>query len=69
MVMENVGNFLSKDWGTYYQASFPQDTEIVSATINDQGQYVYSGFNPAEAERKVLGLSVWSVRFGAKYEF
>ncbi len=69
MVMENVGNFLSKDWGTYYQASFPQDTEIVSATINNQGQYVYSGFNPADAERKVLNLSVWSVRFGVKYEF
>ena len=69
MVMENVGNFLSKDWGTYYQASFPQDTEIVSATINPQGQYVYSGFNPADAERKVLSLSVWSVRFGVKYEF
>ena len=69
MVMENVGNFLSKDWGTYYQSSFPQDTEIVSATITPNGQYRYTGFNAADAERKVLNLSVWSVRFGVKYEF
>ncbi|WP_084396231.1 TonB-dependent receptor [Henriciella aquimarina] len=67
-VMENVGNFLNDDWGAYYQAGFPQDTEIVSAEIVD-GQYVYSGFNDANPESKTNNLSVWTLRIGAKYQF
>lgn len=67
-VMENVGNFINDDWGAYYQAGFPQDTEIVSAEIVD-GQYVYSGFNDTNPEFKSRALSVWAVRFGVKYDF
>ena len=68
MVMENVGNFLNEDWGTYYQAGFPQTTSVVDAEIVG-GQYVYSDFSARNPERRTDSLSVWSVRFGVKYEF
>ena len=69
-VMENVGNFLNDEWGAYYQAGFPQTTEIVQAEIDPvTGQYIYSSFNDANPESKTNNLSVWAVRFGVKYDF
>ena len=69
-VMENVGNFLNDDWGSYYQAGFPQTTEIVQAEIDPvTGQYIYSSFDAANPERKSNSLSVWAVRLGVKYDF
>ncbi len=68
--MENVGNFLNDEWGAYYQSGFPQTTEIVSAEIDETtGQYIYSGFDAADPERKTNSLSVWAVRVGVKYDF
>ncbi len=70
VVVENIGNLLNDDWGTYYQAGFPQTIGIVEVSgINDQGQYVYENFTPRSTESRQTFNSLWEVRFGLKYEF
>ncbi len=69
MVVENLGNLLNDEWGTYYQAGFPQTAGIVTADINDAGQYVYQSFSAQTPERRQTSNSLYEIRFGLKYEF
>ncbi|MGS2721395.1 TonB-dependent receptor [Paraglaciecola aestuariivivens] len=66
-VVENFGNLLNDDWGVYRQGSFVAD-DVISASINDQNQYVYEEFNDAE-QGVNRGASLWEIRFGVKYKF
>lgn len=66
-VVKNIGNLLNDDWGVFRQGSFIAD-DVISATINDQNQYVYNEFTPAEQGIN-RGASLWEVRFGVKYKF
>jgi outer membrane receptor for ferrienterochelin and colicin len=67
IVIENLGNLLNDDWGVMKQGSFVGD-DVISATINDAGQYVYNSFFPTE-QSTVNAPSLWEVRFGVKYKF
>jgi hypothetical protein len=67
LVVENLGNLLNDDWGVFRQGSFVGD-DVISATINDQNQYVYSAYNASEQGIN-RGASLWEVRMGVKYKF
>lgn len=71
--MENVLNFIDRDWGSLRQVAFPYLAPVVNvacATSTTTGctQYRYSNFsNPAI--NNVGRVSLWSLRVGAKLEF
>jgi hypothetical protein len=66
--IKNVGNLLNDDWGVLKQGPFVGQ-RMVNVKVNDQGQYVYSGFNSnAEQEVKTYG-SLWQMRVGVNYRF
>jgi outer membrane receptor for ferrienterochelin and colicin len=67
LVVQNLGNLLNDDWGVFRQGSFVGD-DVISATINDQNQYVYSDYNASEQGIN-RGASLWEVRMGVKYKF
>ncbi|GAA6183594.1 TonB-dependent receptor [Aliiglaciecola sp. NS0011-25] len=67
VVIENLGNMLNDDWGIFREGSFPAD-DIITASINDQNQYVYEEYN-ASPQSINRGASLWEVRFGVKYKF
>jgi hypothetical protein len=67
LVIENVGNLINDDWGVFSQGSFVAD-DVISASFNDQNQYVYEEFNDAEQSIN-RGASLWEVRVGVKYKF
>jgi hypothetical protein len=67
LVVENLGNLLSDDWGVFRQGSFVGD-DVISASINDQNQYVYEAYNASE-QGVNRGASLWEVRVGVKYKF
>ena len=67
IVVENFTNLLNDDWGDFRQGSFVGDT-VINASVNDQGQYVYSGFSePRESIQR--SPSLWEVRMGIRYTF
>ena len=70
VTLQNLGNLLNDEWGTFYQAGFPQTVQIVEVSgINDAGQYVYENFTARDPERRQTDASLWQVRVGVEYEF
>ncbi|REL37372.1 TonB-dependent receptor [Thalassotalea euphylliae] len=69
IVVENFGNLLNDDWGVLYETSFPRAQEMVAASINDNGQYVYEEFIQPQGQTRVADASLWEVRVGVKYDF
>jgi hypothetical protein len=67
LVIENVGNLLNDDWGVFRQGTFVGD-DVITASINDQNQYVYEAYNASEQSIN-RGASLWEVRVGVKYKF
>jgi hypothetical protein len=67
IVIENFGNMLNDDWGVFRQGSFVGD-DVISASINDQNQYVYESFNSSDQSIN-RGASLWEVRAGVSYKF
>jgi hypothetical protein len=71
--MENVLNFINKDWGSLRQVNFPYLASVVNVACaatsgNNCTQYRYSSFsNPAINNQS--RFSLWSLRLGAKVEF
>jgi len=66
-VIKNIGNLLNDDWGVMKQGSFVGD-DVISATINANGQYVYNSYN-SSPQSTVIAPSLWEVRMGVKYKF
>ena len=66
-VIENVTNLINDQWGDFRQGSFGGD-EVITASINDAGQYVYSDFSNPE-QSVVRGPSLWEIRVGLNYRF
>lgn len=71
VVIDNFTNLLNDDWGVLKEASFPRVNAIVDgALINGGTQFEYREFNDdLIIEPRVGSPSLWSVRFGVKYEF
>jgi hypothetical protein len=73
--IENVANLINKDWGQLSQVSFSYQAPVLQATINSQGQYVYSPTDtsdpvPQGASKSTSALpSVWRMQLGFRIEF
>ncbi len=68
-VIENLGNLLNDEWGVLKQGNFVSE-EVVEASVNDAGQYVYEAYLPAgQRDGVVNGASQWEVRVGVNYRF
>ncbi|WP_421132506.1 TonB-dependent receptor [Alteromonas sp. A079] len=66
-VIENLTNLINDQWGDFRQGSFGGD-EVITASVNDAGQFVYSDFSRPE-ETIVRGPSLWEIRVGINYRF
>ncbi|WP_105169653.1 TonB-dependent receptor [Pseudoalteromonas sp. T1lg23B] len=66
-VIKNVGNLLNDDWGTLKTGSSMQNA--VTASINDNGQYVFEKFNNPSGTDFEIKPSLYEIRFGVKYNF
>ncbi|MDB2331435.1 TonB-dependent receptor [Alteromonas sp.] len=66
-VIENLTNLINDQWGDFRQGSFGGD-EVITASVNDAGQYVYSDFSRPE-QSLVRGPSLWEIRVGVNYRF
>jgi len=66
-VIENLTNLINDQWGDFRQGSFGGD-EVITASVNDAGQFVYSDFVRPE-ETIVRGPSLWEIRVGINYRF
>lgn len=72
--MENVLNFIDKDWGSLRQVAFPQLAPVVNvacatALVNNScSRYLYSNFQNPQIINQTR-ISLWSLRIGAKVEF
>ncbi len=65
----NIGNMLNSDWGVKEQVGFPYVQAVARATINAQGQYVYSQFTAPRAQTIEDRTSVWNAAVGIEYRF
>lgn len=68
-IIENVGNFINNDWGVMYETSYPRAQEMVEASINDAGQYVFEEFIKPTGQTRVADASLWEMRVGVRYDF
>ena len=73
--IENVANLINNDWGQLSQVSFSYQAPVLRATINSQGQYLYSPTDtsdpvPQAAFKSTSALpSVWRIQLGVRIEF
>lgn len=66
-VIKNVGNLLNDNWGTLNRGSYMQNA--VTASINDNGQYVFEEFNNPSGTDFEIKPSLYEIRLGVKYDF
>jgi hypothetical protein len=64
----NLGNLLNDDWGKIVDAQF-FTPEIVDASVNSSGQFVFEGFDDNPLERTYINRSLWEARFGIDIRF
>ncbi|WP_444893811.1 carboxypeptidase regulatory-like domain-containing protein [Microbulbifer sp. TRSA001] len=68
-VIENLGNLLNDEWGVMYEGGFPRYQSAVTASIDNQGRYVFEEFLDPAGQTRVTDASLWSARMGIRYEF
>lgn len=66
--MYNVGNFLDNGWGKQYDAQF-FSLEVLDASVNAQGQYVFEEFNDRDITDLLEQRSLWEARVGLEFRF
>jgi len=66
--VKNLGNLLNDDWGKLSDAQFFSQ-EVISADVNDAGQFVYTDFSDRSLARTYIGPSLWEIRFGIDINF
>ncbi len=64
----NLGNLLNDDWGEIVDAQF-FTPEIVGASVDDQGRFVYESFSDRPIERTYVNRSLWEARLGFDIKF
>jgi len=68
-VIDNLTNLLNDDWGVLKKGPFV-GASMISTSIDDEGRYVYSGFNENNANTSVQSdASLWQMRVGVRYTF
>ena len=68
-VIDNLTNLLNDDWGVMYEANFPLATQVVAASVNEQGQYVFNEFTNREPQGRRATPSLWRMKVGIEYKF
>ncbi|MBI1340040.1 TonB-dependent receptor [bacterium] len=68
IVIENIGNLINDDWGILYQASFPQRTPVLDASIVNN-RFQYNRFFDRAPESRDGNVSFWNVTVGARVKF
>ena len=64
----NLTNLLNDDWGQTYDAQFFA-VQVVDASIDAQGRYVYEEFNDGDITDLDENRSLWEVRLGIEFSF
>jgi hypothetical protein len=76
--MQNVLNFINKDWGSLKQVAFPYYGTLVNVSCvpvgtNPCGQYRYSNRTGTTVTEPIkaadTGASLWQIRFGGRIRF
>ena len=68
-VIDNLTNMLNDDWGVLKKGPFV-GASMISTSLDDQGRYVYSGFNGNNVGTTTENsASVWQMRVGVRYTF
>lgn len=67
-VVRNLGNLLNDDWGVMRQGSFVGEG-VVTASLNEDNQYVYESFEAPSIQTIQQNPSLWEIRVGLKYSF
>ena len=57
------------EWGILKEAAFPQIDDVVVASRNASGQYLYQNFFTPSGEGRVTRPSLWQIRVGLRYTF
>ena len=64
----NLGNMLNSDWGEIVDAQF-FTPEIVDASVDAQGRFVFEEFSERSIERTYISRSLWEARLGFDIKF
>ncbi len=68
-VIDNLTNMLNDDWGVLKKGPFV-GSRMIETDIDAQGRYIYSDFNPNNANTTVQrDASLWEMRVGVRYTF
>jgi hypothetical protein len=68
--IENLGNFLNKDWGRISRTRYEYERAVVSAEIVGD-QFEYFGLRSDDSIKNIedLNQSLWQIQLGIRYEF
>lgn len=64
----NLLNMINDEWGHQNDAQF-FSPDVVTQSLNAQGQYVFESFNPRSVTDLQEPQSLWQVRLGVQFEF
>lgn len=64
----NLPNLLNSDWGVQTDAKF-YSVQVVDATLNDEGQYVFEKFTRQDVNNVLPERSLWEIRAGIQIQF
>ena len=68
--IENLGNFLNKDWGRISRTRYEYERSVVSAEIvGDQFEYFNLRSDDSIKNLEDLNQSLWQIQLGIRYEF
>ena len=66
--VRNLGNLLNDSWGKVTDAQF-YAPQVIDASVNDDGQFVFEDFHDRSIQRTYIGQSLWEVRMGVDIRF
>jgi hypothetical protein len=68
MYIYNLGNLLNDDWGEVWDSQF-FNQQVVNASVNSSGQFVYESFRERDINYFSQQRSLWEIRVGLEINF
>jgi hypothetical protein len=68
MYIYNLGNLLNDDWGEVWDSQF-FNQQVVNASVNSSGQFVYERFRERDINYFSQQRSLWEIRVGLEINF